>query len=307
MTYQDAVKRYAAQPTDETLRAAAKALCGEMTQKEKLRLLSGRQFFLRNGFDLITKGQKYNCRPCLAGGVKRLGIPPVAFSDGPRGVVMGNSTCFPVPMARGAAFDDELEYEIGSAMADEVAAQGGNYFAGICINLLRNPRWGRAQETYGEDPFLLGKMGAALTKAVQAKGVIACPKHFAVNSIENIRFDVNVEADDQTLHEVYLPQFKACVDAGAMSIMGAYNLFRGDHCCESRTLLKDILRGQWALRASRSPIFSWACATRPRPSRRGWILKCRKKCAMRRCRRRSDAARSPSRTLTRACKAFCAR
>ncbi len=245
MTYQDAVKRYAAQPTDETLRAAAKALCGEMTQKEKLRLLSGRQFFLRNGFDLITKGQKYNCRPCLAGGVKRLGIPPVAFSDGPRGVVMGNSTCFPVPMARGAAFDDELEYEIGSAMADEVAAQGGNYFAGICINLLRNPRWGRAQETYGEDPFLLGRMGAALTKAVQARGVIACPKHFAVNSIENIRFDVNVEADDQTLHEVYLPHFKACVDAGAMSIMGAYNLFRGDHCCESRTLFKDILRGQW--------------------------------------------------------------
>ncbi|HAQ63401.1 MAG TPA: hypothetical protein DCR23_02955, partial [Ruminococcaceae bacterium] len=115
-------------------------------------MLSGQRFFARNGFDLITKGQKYNCRPCLSGGVKRLGIPKIAFSDGPRGVVMGNSTCFPVSMARGAAFDDELEYEIGSAIADEVAAQGGNYFAGICINLLRNPRWGRAQETYGEDP-----------------------------------------------------------------------------------------------------------------------------------------------------------
>ena len=230
---------------DETLYAAAAALCGEMTRREKLRMLAGRRFFARNGRDMIFRGRKYNARPCLAGGVKRLGIPAVAFSDGPRGVVMGDSTCFPVSMARGAAFDDALEYEIGSAIADEVAAQGGNFFAGICINLLRNPRWGRAQETYGEDPFLLGKMGAALTRAVQEKGVIACPKHFAVNSIENVRFDVNVLADEKTLHEVYLPHFKACVDAGAMSVMGAYNLFRGEHCCESRYLLRDVLRDQW--------------------------------------------------------------
>ena len=98
------------------------------------------------------------------GGIKRLGIPTVAFSDGPRGVVMGKSTCFPVSMARGASFNDELEYEVGTAIAKEVIAGGANYFAGICINLLRNPRWGRAQETYGEDPFLLGKMGAARQK-----------------------------------------------------------------------------------------------------------------------------------------------
>ena len=166
MNYQDAVTQYRKTPTDETLYAAAKALCGEMTLREKLRMLSGRQFFLFNGFDLITKRRKYNYRPCLAGGIKRLGIPPVAFSDGPRGVVMGDSTCFPVSMARGASFNEALEYEIGSAIADEVTAQGGNYFAGVCINLLRNPRWGRAQETYGEDPFLLGRMGAALTGAV---------------------------------------------------------------------------------------------------------------------------------------------
>ncbi len=245
MKFIDAVKKYYANPTDEVLYSVAKALCSELKTSEKLHMLSGQQFFLRNGFDLITKGQKYNCRPCLSGGVKRLCIPKVAFSDGPRGVVMGNSTCFPVSMARGASFNDELEYEIGSAIADEVVAQDGNYFAGICINLLRNPRWGRAQETYGEDPFLLSKMGVALTKAVQDKGVIACPKHYAVNSIENIRFDVNVIADEVTLHEVYLSHFKACVDAGAMSIMGAYNLFRGEHCCESEYLLKDVLRKQW--------------------------------------------------------------
>ncbi len=245
MNFNDAVKKYQQNPTNENLNSVARELCAQLKTGEKLHMLSGKRFFLRNGFDLITKGQKYNCRPCIAGGVKRLGIPEVAFSDGPRGVVMGNSTCFPVSMLRGASFDDELEYEIGSAIADEAVAQGANYFAGICINLLRNPRWGRAQETYGEDPFLLGRMGAAVTRAVQEKGVIACPKHYAVNSIENIRFDVNVLCDDKTLHEVYLPHFKACVDAGAMSVMGAYNLFRGEHCCESKYLLKDVLRDEW--------------------------------------------------------------
>lgn len=245
LNFEQAVRQYQAAGTDEALQAAASALRAELKTSEKLQMLAGRLFFLRNGYDLITKGQKYNCRPCIAGGVKRLGIPQVAFSDGPRGVVMGNSTCFPVSMARGASFDDALEYEIGLAIADEVAAQGGNYYAGICINLLRNPRWGRAQETYGEDPYLLSRMGVALTKAVQEKGVIACPKHFAFNSIENVRFDVNVEADEVTAQEVYYPHFKACIDAGAMSIMGAYNLFRGDHCCESSYLLKDVLRKQW--------------------------------------------------------------
>lgn len=245
MDFKNAVKKYNENPTDETLYSVAASLRKSLKTTEKIKMISGQKFFMRNGFDLITKGQKYNCRPCLSGGVDRLGIPPVAFSDGPRGVVMGNSTCFPVSMARGASFNHELEKEIGSAIADEIIAQGGNYFAGICINLLRNPRWGRAQESYGEDPFLLSKMGVALTEAVQEKGVIACPKHYAMNSIENIRFDVNVEADEVTLHEVYLPHFKACIDAGAMSIMGAYNLFRGDHCCESKYLLKDILRDQW--------------------------------------------------------------
>lgn len=88
-------------------------------------------------------------------------------------------------------------------------------------------------------------MGAALTKAVQDNGVIACPKHFACNSIENIRFSVDVHADEKTLQEVYFPHFKKCIDAGAMSIMGAYNLLRGEHCCESKYLFTDVLRDQW--------------------------------------------------------------
>ena len=83
--------------------------------------------------------------------VERLGLPNVRFVDGPRGVVAGSATCFPVAMARGASFDRELEEEIGKAIGAEVRAQGGNYFGGVCINLPRNPRWGRAQECYGED------------------------------------------------------------------------------------------------------------------------------------------------------------
>ena len=165
MNYNDAVAVYQKSPTSETLKEVCKQLCSEMTLREKLKMLSGRQFAMRNCYDLLTKGRKYNYRPCIAGGIKRLEIPTVAFSDGPRGVVMGKSTCFPVSMARGASFNDELEYEVGTAIAKEAIAGGANYFAGICINLLRNPRWGRAQETYGEDPFLPRKNGRCTDKS----------------------------------------------------------------------------------------------------------------------------------------------
>lgn len=124
MNYNDAVAVYQKSPTSETLKEVCKQLCSEMTLREKLKMLSGRQFAMRNCYDLLTKGRKYNYRPCIAGGIKRLEIPTVAFSDGPRGVVMGKSTCFPVSMARGASFNDELEYEVGTAIAKEAIAGG---------------------------------------------------------------------------------------------------------------------------------------------------------------------------------------
>ena len=111
-------------------------------------------------------------------------------------------------------------------------------FSQVCV-------WGRAQETYGEDPYLLGRMGAALTKAMQDNGIIACPKHYALNSIEDLRFSANAIADERTLHEVYLPHFKKCIDAGAMSVMGAYNKVNGTYACENKKLLTDILRDKW--------------------------------------------------------------
>ncbi len=182
--------------------------------------------------------------PYPAGADRQRGIEPLRFMDGPRGIVAGRCTCFPVSMARGAAFDPDLEERVGEAIGIEGRSVGANFFGGVCINLLRHPAWGRAQETYGEDPHHLGEMGAALVRGVQ-RHMMACVKHFALNSMENMRFEVNVRVDERTLREVYLPHFKRCVDAGAAAVMSAYNQVNGDYCGENRHLLTDILKEDW--------------------------------------------------------------
>ena len=244
MNFEKALELYKNEPTREKLYEVADLLLKEMTLKEKIRTLQGHALGV-TAKNFLKNGRFYNGEAYPAGGCKRLGIPPVLFTDGPRGIVMKKCTCFPVSMLRGAAFDDGLEYRIGEVFAKEASALDANLFAGVCINLLRNPMWGRAQETYGEDPYLLGRMGAALTRAMQDNGIIACPKHYALNSIEDLRFSANAIADERTLHEVYLPHFKKCIDAGAMSIMGAYNRVNGTYACENKELLTDILHGKW--------------------------------------------------------------
>ena len=174
----------------------------------------------------------------------RLGIAGIRFADGPRGVVLGRSTAFPVAMARGATFDPELEERIGDAIGVEARAQGANLFAGVCVNLLRHPAWGRAQETYGEDPHLLGEMGTALVRGSQ-RHVMACVKHFACNSMENARFKVDVRIDEADLRDLYLPHFRRCVDAGVASVMSAYNKVNGAWCGHHRHLLTEVLRHEW--------------------------------------------------------------
>jgi beta-glucosidase len=220
----------------------AKDTLKQMTLKEKVWLLNGNWDMLTNQ---IKYKNPYNPTPIATNGAKRLGVSPIQFTDGPRGGVMGKSTCFPVSMARGASFDRGLEKRIGDVIGKEARAQGANFFGGVCVNLLRHPAWGRAQETYGEDPLLVGEMGKSLAEAVQEHNVIACVKHYACNNIENSRFFVNVKADDRTMHEVYLPHFKKIVQAGAASVMGSYNRFMGDQACESRKLLTEILRQDW--------------------------------------------------------------
>ncbi len=225
----------------ESIEVKAREILAKMTLDQKVRQMTGDDNIIRGGIPML---RRYNAKPICAGTDPALGIPPVAFTDGPRGVVMGASTCFPVSMARGASWDPALEERIGEAIGIEAKSQGANYFGGVCINLLRHPAWGRAQETYGEDPFHLGAMGVALLTGVQ-KHIMACAKHYALNSIENTRMKINVRVDERTLREIYIPHFKKCVDAGVASIMGAYNKVNGDYCCENAHLLRDILKQEW--------------------------------------------------------------
>jgi beta-glucosidase len=241
----------------ETIHEFVEEVLPQLTLEEKIGIMSGQTTEEKFMYDLFEIAH-YNMKPYPTMAVERLGLPNLRFVDGPRGVVSGFSTCFPVSMARGATFDWELEEQIGRAIGAEVRAQGGNYFGGVCINIPRNPRWGRAQECYGEDPYHMGEMGAALTRGVQSQNVMACIKHFAMNSIENARFKADVYADKRTLHEVYLPHFKRCIEEGAASVMGAYNKVYGDQASESKLLLKDILRDKWGFEGFTISDFLWA-------------------------------------------------
>ncbi|MHA1229260.1 MAG: beta-glucosidase family protein [Candidatus Helarchaeota archaeon] len=226
---------------EEDIERVAREIVSKMTIYQKLNQMSGNQTMMRGGISMIIR---YNAKPIPAGEDTTLGIPGIYFTDGPRGIVMDQATCFPVSMARGASWDIELEERIGNAIGIEARALGANFFGGVCINLLRHPAWGRAQETYGEDPYHIGEMGAALVRGVQ-KHVMACVKHFAVNSIENSRFKVDVQIDERTLREIYLPHFKRCVDEGAASIMNAYNKVNGHYCGHNKHLLREILKNEW--------------------------------------------------------------
>jgi beta-glucosidase len=226
----------------DAIAARVEAVLAQATLAEKVAMMSGKGFFSA----IKADGGVWGARPYRAGGgIERLGVPALWFTDGPRGVARGQSTCFPCTMARGASFDTGLERRIGEAMAIEIRAQGCNLSGAVCINLLRHPAWGRAQETYGEDPVHLGAMGAALGQGLQAHNVIATVKHFALNSMENARFKVDVQIDDRALHEVYLPHFKTVLDAGVMSVMSAYNKLNGEYCGQNAHLLTTILRNEW--------------------------------------------------------------
>ncbi len=132
-------------------------------------------------------------------------------------------------------------------MGIESRARGANYSAGVCVNLARHPAWGRAQESYGEDPLILGSMGTALTLGIR-ENAMACVKHFALNSMENMRFEVDVKVDEETLHEVYLPHFKQCLEeGGAESLMSSYNSVNGEYVGENKVLLHEMLREDWKM------------------------------------------------------------
>jgi beta-glucosidase len=225
---------------------AARELVTTMSSEERLWCLDG-DGPTWAGLEFLGQEEGYHKATFGAAENGRIGLPGVAFADGPRGAVVGNATCFPVSMARGATWDVDLEARVGDAIGRELRAVGATLTGAVCVNVLRHPAWGRAQETYGEDPHHVGEMGAAFTRGLQ-RHLMACAKHFACNSMENARFSVDIEIDEVALHEVYLPHFRRIVDEGVAAVMSAYNSVNGDWCGENRALLTDILRDEWGFR-----------------------------------------------------------
>jgi beta-glucosidase len=201
--------------------------------------------------------------------IERLGIPEYNWwNECLHGVARaGIATVFPQAIALAATFDDDLVGQIATAISDEARAkhneavkQGnrGQYW-GLTfwtpnINIFRDPRWGRGQETYGEDPYLTSKIGLAFVRGLQGNDpenlkLAACAKHFAVHSgPEKERHTFNAIVSKKDLWETYLPAFKALVDSGVESVMGAYNRTLNEACCASNFLLKEILRGKWGFK-----------------------------------------------------------
>lgn len=231
-----------AELSNEQIEVKSRELLAQLTLDEKLAMMDGDLPFWTGLAEMMGGG--YADHPWDAGVISRLGIPGIRFVDGPRGVVMAGATTFPVSMGRGASWDVTLEERIGDVIGRELRALGGTLFGGVCINLLRHLAWGRAQETYGEDPYHVGEMGAALTRGVQ-QHAMACAKHYALNSMENARFTVDVTISPRALHEVYLPHFKRVVGEGVAAVMSAYNSVNGEWCGQNKTLLTDILKKQW--------------------------------------------------------------
>jgi len=244
-------KAYFGDPqTDADYEELAIDLVGQMTLEEKIDQMYGEKMWQigKLGVNFLLK-QRFP--HVYVGANEKLHLPPWVLSDGPRGArVMDQDvfgvTTFPVGMARGASWDIDLEEKINEVIAIEMRANKVNYAATPCINLLRHPAWGRAQETYGEDPYLLGEFGVAAVKGIESQNVMACPKHFALNSLDNSRFVVDVNLDERSLREVYLPHFKKTIQVGKpASLMSAYNKVLGEYAANNKYLLNDILRDEW--------------------------------------------------------------
>jgi len=201
--------------------------------------------------------------------IERLGIKKYCWwNEGLHGVARaGRATVFPQAITLAATFDKKLIEQIAKAISDEARAkfheaqkkERRDIYRGLTlwspnINIFRDPRWGRGQETYGEDPHLTAELGKAFVRGLQGKNkkylkTAACAKHYAVHSgPEALRHSFNAVVSPKDLYETYLPAFKALVDEGVEAVMGAYNRVNGEPCCGSKTLLIEILRKKWGFK-----------------------------------------------------------
>jgi beta-glucosidase len=214
---------------ETTSSANIQTLIGKMTLDEKLSLVHGMP-------DPDSLGE--------AGywpGVPRLGIPPLRFADGPAGVNVNKAaTAMPSPIGLAATFDPTAARLYGGVLGHEARTLHQDVLLGPHINIDRDPLFGRNQTTFGEDPYLVGVMAAEFTRGVQDQGVMAQIKHLAGYNGAG-----NVEIDERTLHEIYLPAFEAAIRAGASSIMCAYNKLNGPYSCENTQVQNEIVRTHW--------------------------------------------------------------
>ena len=193
-------------------------------------------------------------------GVPRLGIPELWHTDGPHGIrpevlwdewdqagwTNDSCTAFPALVNLAATWDRDLSLLYGTCIGEEARYREKDILLGPGINMGRTPLNGRTFEYMGEDPYLAGQLVVPYVKGVQANGVAACVKHFAVNNQEVQRTATNSNVDDRTMYEIYLPAFKAAVqEGGAWAIMGSYNLYNGEFNCHNKRLLCDILKDEW--------------------------------------------------------------
>ncbi|HVS54606.1 MAG TPA: glycoside hydrolase family 3 N-terminal domain-containing protein, partial [Opitutaceae bacterium] len=219
-------------------------LLGRLTLEEKISLLHGDSKF-------------------TTAAIPRLGIPRRWLSDGPHGVredigpdtwnAAGRTddfaTAMPCGLALAATWNPELAQAEGGVIGQEALARGKNIMLGPAVNIMRTPLCGRNFEYYGEDPYLVSRIAVGFIRGEQAQDVASCVKHFAANNQETQRGSINVEMDERTLREIYLPSFRAAVqEAGVWTIMGSYNQFRGEHCCHNDYLLNQVLKGEWGFR-----------------------------------------------------------
>ncbi len=172
-------------------------------------------------------------------------VPPIENGEALHGAQWGMGTCFPQPIGMASSFDPELVKDIAVAVGKECSAVGVRQVFAPVVNVVRDCRWGRTVETYGEDVLLSSDMGAAYCEGLERGGVIATPKHFVDNYSEGGRDSNYSQNSERTLREVFLPPFKACFDAGAQSVMAAYNAWDGTPCTCNEFLLSQVLRGEW--------------------------------------------------------------
>lgn len=219
-------------------------LVSQMTLEEKIGMLHGSTMF-------------------STGAVERLGIPELKMADGPLGVreeisrdnwapaglTNDFATYYPAGGGLAATWNADMAYTFGNSLGQEMRARDKDMLLSPAINIVRTPLGGRTYEYMSEDPFLNKKIAVPLIVGLQDNDVMACVKHYAANNQETNRDFVDVQIDERTLREIYLPAFEAAVKEGhAYSVMGAYNKFRGEYLCENDYMLNKILRDEWGFK-----------------------------------------------------------